>query len=91
MAGASPIRIAQTVWIHALELQAPPAVIHRFSQRLIGYVFAVSGDGHLATETDAAQLAAGGGANVIGEPGFSLRGRSRAATVLLVETMNAVR
>jgi redox-sensitive bicupin YhaK (pirin superfamily) len=85
----APIRIHQEVRLFVARLQAPAAVSHRFRPRSIGYVFALDGDVHLATDDDAAEMDEGGGARIIDEVGFSLRARTASGRVLLVETMNA--
>jgi redox-sensitive bicupin YhaK (pirin superfamily) len=85
---SAPLRIHQDVRMYVLNVQATAAVTHRFRPEAIGYVFALDGDVHLATDADAAELSHGGGARIGDEAAFSVRARTESARVLLVETMN---
>ena len=72
-----------------IKVDATAAVSRRLSSGSTGYVFALVGDVHLATDADAADLKAGGRATIVDESRFLLRARTKSAKILLIE-MNAV-
>jgi redox-sensitive bicupin YhaK (pirin superfamily) len=85
-ASSAQVRTDRDIRMWVVTVDAPSAVTHRFAAASVGYVFALAGDLHLATDTDAAELSVGGRATILDEPEFWLRARSRSATVLLIES-----
>lgn len=87
-ARANPAAVAvhQDAAVFATLLEPGQAVIHRFRQGFLGYLFVVHGAAHISTDGDAGELDEGSAAKIIDEPEISVRARKNGAELLLVET-----
>ena len=88
-AGLAAPGIDQSVRMSVIKVDATAAVSRRLASGMTGYVIALVGDVHVATDADAADLKAGGRATIVDESGFLLRARSKSAKILLIQ-MSAV-
>lgn len=86
------VTVHQDAAIYATLLAPGMKLRHRFRRGFDGYVFVVSGAGHVASDSDAGELDAGGAAKIEGETEITIRARDLGAEALLVETRaNAAR
>jgi redox-sensitive bicupin YhaK (pirin superfamily) len=80
------VTVHQDASVYATLLDAGQAVSHGFRQGFNGYLFAVHGNAHVATDGDAVEIDLGGAVKIEGEPDIMVRARDRGAELLLVET-----
>jgi redox-sensitive bicupin YhaK (pirin superfamily) len=85
-ANPDAVTVHQDASLYATLLDAGQAVSHGFRQGFDGYLFAVHGDAHVATDGDAVEVDRGGAVKVEGERVITVRARDRGAELLLVET-----
>ena len=80
------VTVHQDASVYATLLDAGQAVSHSFRRGFKGYLFAVQGDAHVATDGDALEVDRGGAVKIEGEPEINIRARDLGAELLLVET-----
>jgi redox-sensitive bicupin YhaK (pirin superfamily) len=85
-ANPDAVTVHQDASVYATLLDPGQAASHGFRQGFNGYLFAVQGDAHVATDGDAVEIDLGGAVKIVDEPEIMVRARDGGAELLLVET-----